>query len=79
VLLLYAGPARNWVSTWNEARHQRAEVARLRAEHDRLARQEKALRDPKTLEREARSLGMVRPDERSYVILGLPGERTGER
>ena len=31
-----------------------------------------ALRDPGALEREARSLGMVRQGERAYVIEGLP-------
>ncbi len=79
IVLLYAGPARSYVSTLREAGRQRANVASLQAQHDRLARQQKALRDPRTLEREARSLGMVRPDERSYVILGLPGEHSGER
>ena len=79
VIFLYAGPARSYISTLQEAGRQRANVASLQAQHDRLAHQVKALRDPRTLEREARSLGMVRPDERSYVILGLPGEHSGER
>ena len=30
------------------------------------------LADPRTLEAEARKLGMVRPTERAYVVKGLP-------
>lgn len=75
VVLLYVGPATSYLRTWGEAKRQRAEVTRLERDHKALSQRQKALRDPRTLEREARKLGMVRPDERSYVILGLPSER----
>jgi cell division protein FtsB len=75
VVLAYVGPATSYLRTWGEAKHQRHEVARLQHEHQRLAARQASLRDPRTLEQEARRLGMVRPDERSYVILGLPDER----
>jgi cell division protein FtsB len=72
VLLLYIGPAHAWVSTWREAHVRAAQVRALQAEHDRLEAQHRSLRDPRTLEKQARALGMVKPGERSYVISGLP-------
>jgi cell division protein FtsB len=72
VLLLYIGPAHAWVSTWREAHARTAQVRALQAEHDRLEAQHRSLRDPRTLEKQARALGMVKPGERSYVISGLP-------
>jgi cell division protein FtsB len=74
ILLLYIGPAHAWVSTWREAHVRTAQVRALQAEHDRLEAEHRSLRDPRTLEKQARALGMVKPDERSYVISGLPGK-----
>ena len=72
VAILYVHPLLSIWSTRGEAAQRRADVVRLQAEHDRLARRVKALRSPGALEREARRLGMVRPGERSYVIENLP-------
>ena len=72
VIYLYIGPARTWVSTWNEARSKRGEVATLRAENDRLKAHRDDLRRESALEREARRLGMVKAGERAYIIEGLP-------
>ena len=72
VLYLYIGPAASWVSTYHEAKKKRAEVAALKAENQRLRERRKELRDPASLEREARRLGMVKAGEKSYVIEGLP-------
>ena len=38
----------------------------------RLAREAKSLNDPSTIVSQARALGMVRPNERPYVITGQP-------
>jgi cell division protein FtsB len=72
ILSLYVGPARTWIATYGEAKRQRAEVAALKAENQRLRRAKQALEGPGALEREARELGMVRAGERAYVIEGLP-------
>jgi cell division protein FtsB len=72
VIYLYIGPARNWVSTWSEAREKRSEVATLRAENDRLRAHRDDLKRVSALEREARRLGMVKAGERAYIIEGLP-------
>ena len=72
VLYLYIGPAVNWVSTYRQAKQQRAEVAELHLENSRLRARERELRQPAALEQEARRLGMVKAGEKSYVIEGLP-------
>jgi cell division protein FtsB len=71
VLYLYIGPAVTWVSTYKEAGRKRAEVAALKAENRRLLDRRKYLRDPASLEREARRLGMVKAGEKSYVVQGV--------
>jgi cell division protein FtsB len=75
IVFLYVGPARTYVSTWREAKERRAEVTRLRDENRTLRARRNALRDPATLEREARRLGMVRPGERPYIVEGLRKDR----
>jgi cell division protein FtsB len=72
VLYLYIGPAASWVSSYREAKKRRAEVAALKTENQRLRERRRDLRDPASLEREARRLGMVKAGEKSYVIEGLP-------
>jgi cell division protein FtsB len=71
VLYLYVGPAVSWVSTYKEAKRKRADVAALKAENRRLLDRRKDLRDPASVEREARRLGMVKAGEKSFVIQGL--------
>jgi cell division protein FtsB len=75
VLLLYVGPAHAWISTWRESHARRDQVRALQREHARLQAIHNSLKDPRTLEKQARALGMVRPGERSYVVSGLPGDR----
>jgi cell division protein FtsB len=72
VLYLYIGPLRTWVSTWQEAKQKRAEVATLRSQNDRLRAHEQSLQRSSALEREARRLGMVKAGERAYIVEGLP-------
>ena len=75
IVFLYVGPARTYVSTWRESKQRSGEVSRLRDENRTLRARRDALRDPATLEREARRLGMVRPGERPYIIEGLKKDR----
>ncbi len=72
VLYLYVGPAVTWVSTYREAARKRAEVAVLKAENRELRERRHELRDPTSLEQEARRQGMVKAGEKAYVIEGLP-------
>jgi cell division protein FtsB len=70
VLVLYVGPAARWVSTYRQAKEQRAQVAVLRAENRGLRAREQSLRGAASLERQARRLGMVAAGEKLYVIEG---------
>jgi cell division protein FtsB len=72
ILGLYVGPARSYLSTMQEAKHRRSEVAQLKHENDRLRGRRAALRSSASLEREARRLGMVRAGERAYSVKHLP-------
>jgi len=74
VVALYVQPARSYVSTWRDSNAKQAELERLEREHDALARRARELRSPRTIETEARRLGMVRPGERPYVVSGLPDD-----
>ena len=72
VVGLYIGPAHSYWQTWRESRARNAELSRLEAEHDRLLARRRALREPASLMREARHLGMVRRGERAFVVQDLP-------
>lgn len=74
VALAYVGPVRSLLSTWNESNAKQAQVQQLQHEHDALLRRAKELRDERTVQAEARRLGMVKPGERSYVVGNLPNE-----
>jgi cell division protein FtsB len=74
VALAYVGPARSLVSTWRESGAKQAQLRQLQSEHNALLRRARELRDPRTVQSEARRLGMVKPGERSYVVRNLPGD-----
>jgi hypothetical protein len=76
LIYLYINPLRTYLSTYGEAKTKRGEVAELQREHDALLRRKTALGSPGAVVTEARRLGMVRADERAYVVSGLP--RGGE-
>ena len=71
VLYLYIGPAMRWADTYREAGRQRAQVAELQAENQRLRERKAELSAPGALEREARRIGMVKAGERAYVVEGI--------
>ncbi len=68
VLYLYIGPAVSWVSTYRQVGEKRAEVAQLEQRHEELKERRRALKDKRALEREARSLGMVKAGEKAFVV-----------
>jgi cell division protein FtsB len=72
VALAYVGPARSLLSTWRDSNAKQAQLQTLEREHDALVRRARELRDPRTVQSEARRLGMVKPGERSYVVRNLP-------
>jgi cell division protein FtsB len=68
---LYVQQALAYLSVRGQASQQRSIVHGLQRDNATLASQQRSLRSPETIEREARSLGMVRMGERPYVITGL--------
>jgi cell division protein FtsB len=74
VALAYVGPARSLLSTWRDSNAKQAQLQTLEREHETLLRRARDLRDPRTVQSEARRLGMVKPGERSYVVRALPGD-----
>lgn len=72
VIYLYIGPTSAWISTFRESKVRSADLAELKREHAALTARRDELAKPETLERIARELGMVRADEKAYVVNGLP-------
>jgi cell division protein FtsB len=72
LLVLYVNPLRHYVSTVRQAHRRAADVHALEKANRALRDQAKALSDRSVLATKARSLGMVLPGERSYVVTGLP-------
>jgi cell division protein FtsB len=70
IVLLYIGPVSHWIQQRDTAAHTREEVHQLQAEHARLKGRLKDLTGPGAIERQARSMGMVKSGERSYVLEG---------
>lgn len=69
---LYVQHTIEYFSTRSTADAQHAIVHRLARQNAKLRAQRHALQQPDTIQRYARTLGMVKPGERPYVILGLP-------
>jgi cell division protein FtsB len=70
---LYVQHALAYLSARSQSQTQQAIVRNLQRDNASLMRQQRSLRDPATIELDARALGMVRPGERPYVVTGLPG------
>ena len=72
ILLLYISPAKHWLEQSRTAGAQKQELQSLNAQNATLKSRLRHLRNPATLESEARRLGMVKEGERSYVIENPP-------
>ena len=70
VVALYVEHTLSYFSTRSQAEQQRAIVTRLSRQNAQLAKETKSLNSPSTIISQARALGMVRPNERPYVITG---------
>jgi cell division protein FtsB len=72
IVLLYIPPVTHWIQQSQTASRGHAQLADLKRERARLDARLHELTGPGALEREARRLGMVKPGERPFVILGPP-------
>ena len=69
---LYLSAGVHLLSTWHQARGESAKVAAMQREHGALQRQHEALGSAGAVEAQARKLGMMRHDERPYIVSNLP-------
>jgi len=70
---LYMSAGIHMFSTWRQARRDTGLVVSMQHEHTALVRQHEVLGRQGTVEVEARRLGMVKSNEQTYVVGGLPG------
>jgi cell division protein FtsB len=68
ILLMYVSPAKHWWEASRTGAAQAEELRHLEAENARLKQRSELLKNPDTLELEARKLGMTRTDERAFSI-----------
>jgi len=72
ILLMYVSPLTRWVTQKNTAKEDTTELRQLEATNQDLRNKLKQLNSPQALELRARSLGMVKQNERAFVVEGLP-------
>ena len=72
ILLMYVSPLTRWVTQKNTAREDTAELKQLETTNADLKARLKSLGSASALELRARKLGMVKPNERPFVIENLP-------
>ena len=72
ILLMYVSPLTRWVTQNGTAGQDSAQLRQLEATNGGLKAKLKQLQSPQALELKARSLGMVKQGERSFVIENLP-------
>ena len=72
ILASYVGPAASYIRAWHFAGQTRSELRQLQGENKALHKRLRQLHDPRRIELESRRIGMARPDEKVYVVKGLP-------
>jgi cell division protein FtsB len=72
ILLMYVSPLTRWVTQKGTANQDTSELRQLESTNAELKAKLKSLQSPQALELKARSLGMVKQNERSFVIENLP-------
>ena len=73
VLGLYVNQAITYFSVHTQNAQQMSAALALEHQNHELLAEQQTLREPATIQRDARQLGMVRRDERSYVMIGHSG------
>jgi cell division protein FtsL len=70
IVALYIPPLEHWFQQRSTEANARTQLHALQQEHRRLQSQLDSLSSTAGVEQAARRLGMVRRNERAYVILG---------
>jgi cell division protein FtsB len=77
ILFSYINPVVNFIDAWRDSHAQRDQLEQLQHQKSSLAAKAAALDDPGAAVQAARKLGMVAPDEHSFVMRGLHSEPPG--
>ena len=72
ILLMYVSPLTRWVTQKNTAKEDTAQLRQLETTNAELKAKLKSLQSPTAVELRARQLGMVKQNERAFVIENLP-------
>jgi cell division protein FtsB len=72
---LYYRPLSSYIETKQELERRSAEVRELEAERRALERRLAGAEEPAAVERHARRLGLVRPDEQLFIVKGVAAWR----
>jgi cell division protein FtsB len=72
ILLMYVSPLTRWVTQKNTAKEDTAQLRQLESTNGDLKAKLKSLQSPGAVELRARKLGMVKQNERAFVIENLP-------
>jgi cell division protein FtsB len=73
VLGLYVQQGIAYLSVRSQADQQAAIVKQLSRQNAQLGREAKTLNNPATILQKARQLGMIKPNERPFVVVGHTG------
>ena len=71
VMVSYLNPMVNLVDAWRDSKTGKEQLLQPQSQNAGLKNQVDRAKEPITLEREARKLGMVKPGERAYVVRGI--------
>jgi hypothetical protein len=74
LVYLYLSAGATLLSTWRESKRADAQVVSLQRAHRQLEAQHAMLKSPGTVEAEARQLGMMFPNEHTFIVRGLPDD-----
>ena len=79
IAVLYWKPLHTYMQTKAELQRRQAQVATLQAQKAQFEQRIASIADGDTLVREARRLGLVKPNERLFIVRGIAAWRRAHR
>ncbi|HWB22346.1 MAG TPA: septum formation initiator family protein [Gaiellaceae bacterium] len=79
IAVLYWKPLHTYMHTKQQLQHRQAQVASLKEQKVQLQQRMASIADGDTLVREARRLGLVKPNERLFIVRGISTWRKSHR
>jgi cell division protein FtsB len=79
IAVLYWKPLHTYMHTKAQLQHREAQVSTLKAQKVQLQQRIASIADGDTLVSEARRLGLVKPNERLFIVRGIAAWRKSHR